>query len=648
MPQIFVLPDHIASQIAAGEVVERPASVVKELIENSIDAGATKIVIDIKEGSRYIRVADNGCGMEPADASLAFQRHATSKLTSANDLWSLHTLGFRGEALPSIAAVSRLTCSTRTDKNEVGTKVFCMDGAMTVSETGCAKGTIIEVEELFYNVPARLSFLKKSATEFAHILDIVQSLAISYPNIAFELSLDGTLRLKTLGINELDGAIAESNFFGGQQSFITLSGKDGVLGLEIEGRLVSPKSFRGDRKGVMTIVNKRPVRCALAYKALDYAYADLIPRGRYPLAVLHLKVSPSELDINIHPTKKEIRYSRGNDVYLFMQRQIVRALRNEDDLKFNFFGAGNSANGASSTANTEQKNNVAAQAMPLNFEPLTDGSQARTIPQSALNTTLFDRSPYTQEKGKQLSLREVGETVYFDRLAGTNTPTISSSSDSASLNDAASLENVLESSLESSRVNALTVCPSASLPLDWRLAGYLANTYILLETAEGLSIVEQHIAHERVLYEKLLANKSETARQHLLISLPLQLSHEQKSVLKENIAELSEQGFEFEIERDSIACTQVPVEFAHKDYVSIVQNILQELAESSMVNPKLDIVKSIACQSAIKNGMFLADDQIIELLNEWYKTPRNETCPHGRPIQLSFSRDKLFQMFHPA
>ncbi len=640
MPQIFVLPDHIASQIAAGEVIERPASVVKELVENSIDAGANKIVIDIKEACRYIRVADNGCGMEAADASLAFQRHATSKLTVANDLWNLHTLGFRGEALPSIASVSRLSCSTRTNNSGIGTLVICLDGAMTVSETGCAQGTIIEVQELFYNVPARLNFLKKPATEFAHILDIVQSLSIGYPDISFELSLDGAPRFKTFGTGKLDGAIAESNFFNGQQSFINLSGKDGVLGLEIEGRLVSPKSFRGDRKGIMTLVNRRPVRCHLAYKALDYAYADLIPRGRYPLAVLHLKVAPSELDINIHPTKKEIRYSRGNEVYLFMQRQLAHALRNAEDLKFNFFNN-------ETKSKTEQNSNTIAPTKHLELEPLPESGRARNITPNSFNTSVFDRHGSAQSKGKQLSLKEAGETVYFDRLSATAESTSYLASDSHSLNDSHSSEN----NIASGRKNILTVVPSAqaaSLPLGWRMIGYFANTYILLETAGGLSIVEQHIAHERVLYEKLLDSQTNIESQTLLISLPLQLSHEQKAVLEEHIDHFNEQGFEFEIEGENIACIQVPVELAQKDYASILQGILQELAASSMVNPKLDIVKSLACQSAIKNGMHLADDQIIELLNQWHRAPRNETCPHGRPIQLNFSRDKLFQLFHPA
>jgi len=630
MPQIFVLPEHIASQIAAGEVVERPASVVKELVENSIDAGATKIVVDVSEGCRTIRVADNGCGMAPDDASLAFQRHATSKLKNADDLWNLRTLGFRGEALPSIAAVSKLICSTRTANKEIGTKVISHDGNMAVSETGCAQGTIIEVEDLFYNVPARLKFLKKPATEFANIFEIVQSLAIAYPDIAFELSLDGTQRLRTHGSGSLDQALAESNFLSIQASnkanILTLAAKDGVLSLEIEGRLVSPTNFRGDRKGILTIVNKRPVRCPLTYKALDYAYADLIPKGRYPLAVVHLKANSADLDINIHPTKKEIRYSRGNEVYLFMQRQIMHALRNAEKSTSHPFKAGPSYK-------------TAFYPEELNFQPLPESNRNRQAP---LNATVFNRAEYQIEKGQQLSLQEAAEDIYLPSslIAQDNelVREIIMSSQLAAL-----------PSPKSAPVPAVQpVTLPLDLPSDWRLAGYVNNTYILLETKTGFSMVEQHIAHERVLYEKLLSTDIQAEGQTLIISLPLQLTAEQKIVLEENRQVLAEQGFEFEFGNSEVNCSQVPVELAHKDYASIIQAMLQELVESSQANPRLEIVKSLACQSAVKNGMPLVNEQIIELLSLWHKTPRNETCPHGRPIELKFSYEKLFQMFHPA
>src|SRR4030095_15000423 len=302
MPKVRVLPEHIASQIAAGEVIERPASVVKELIENSVDAGATQIEISVSGGCRDIRVADNGCGMDPDDAVLAFQRHATSKLASADDLWSLRSMGFRGEALPSIASVSRLTCYTRPAEAQEGTKVESFEGTVTATATGCAPGTVIEVTDLFYNVPARLKFLKKPGTEFAHIEETVQALAISFPKIVFQLLNGGQLVVKTSGSGKLAQAMAEAGFVSGKEELCPVTFAEMKYGMAIYGYVARPQHFRGDRKGILAIVNNRPVRCPLTYKALDYAFSDLIPKGKYPLAVLTFTVEQGLVDGNVHPT----------------------------------------------------------------------------------------------------------------------------------------------------------------------------------------------------------------------------------------------------------------------------------------------------------------------------------------------------------
>ncbi len=327
MPKVFVLPDHIASQIAAGEVVERPASVVKELVENSLDAGATQIEISIGSSCRDIRIADDGYGMEPEDAVLAFQRHATSKIRSADDLWTLTSFGFRGEAVPSIASVSKVTCYTRTRDAQTGSRIETADGKISCVETGCAPGTIMEITDLFYNVPARLNFLKKAATEFAHIQEALQGLAVAYPGVAFHLMNNGETELRTSGSGDVGQVLRETGLLGGQESLCDVDFEDSKSGLRVTGKVAKPVHFRGDRKGILSLVNKRPVRCHLTYKALDYAYSDLIPRGRYPLAVVAIEIDADKVDVNIHPTKKEIKYSNGNDVYMAIQRALVHALR---------------------------------------------------------------------------------------------------------------------------------------------------------------------------------------------------------------------------------------------------------------------------------------------------------------------------------
>jgi len=604
MPKVIVLPDHIASQIAAGEVVERPSSVVKELAENSIDAGATRIVVTVEKGCRTIKVADNGCGMAPADLTLAFQRHATSKLKSANDLWQLNTLGFRGEALPSIASIARVSCYTRTADTTTGNLLESIDGNLKVQEVGCAPGTIVEVYDLFFNVPARLNFLKKSATEFAHIHETLQALAIAHSTIAFELYLDESLKMATTGSGNLAQTIMETGHFSQLGSPIEIETTDAQLGFRLTACLAGANHFRGDRKGVISIVNQRPVRCSLAYKALDYAYTDLIPRGRYPLAVTLLSINPKELDVNIHPSKKEVKYALGNEVFSFLQRAFTRALRQ--------------------SAFTESRPSITTYGAELNLglAVVADGS----VLESAAVPTFSRDIGFSGQR-----------SLLVDQLVHAKPPT----------GYAPTIVPSTEQQIYTDRTGRPDV-----LPLDWRLVGYIHNTYILIETKDGLSIIEQHIAHERTLYERLLLETQAATRQadhlqKLIVSCPLNLTDEQSTLLSDNFSLLAEFGFEFEHSNGSYTCTQVPVELANKDYPKVVQEILQSMIENSSSSFRLEAAKSVACQSAVKNGMPLSETQIFDLLKDWFHTPRNETCPHGRPIQLSFSMRKLFQLFHP-
>jgi DNA mismatch repair protein MutL len=594
MPKVLVLPDHIASQIAAGEVVERPASVVKELVENSIDSGASAIVVAVERGCRDIRVSDNGCGMAADDALLAFQRHATSKLRSTDDLYRLDTLGFRGEALPSISSVAKVSCYTRTADGVSGTLIECDSGVIKASETGCSIGTSIEVADLFFNVPARLSFLKKPATEFGHIQEIVQSLAITYPGVSFRLEYGGEQRFNTSGSGDLTQTLLESGFFSGKETLIDVRAEDPQNGLSLEARIASPNDFRGDRRSILSVVNKRPVRCALAYKALDYAFTDLIPRGRFPLAVTVLSLQPTDLDVNIHPTKKEIKYSKGNQIFAFLQQNFVRSLRNRPSIPLH----------------------------GLYETPALTMLDLGRVSEPVLH------APATLEREYVEREYDRSEVMRF-QSAEYSRPSISQPEQPAPH------ETVRK-----------------QLPLDWRVAGYLQNTYILLETTAGLTIVEQHIAHERVLYEKILSKANDPAFQNdhlqrLIISCALSLTPEQSAYLADHLSDFSELGFEFEEQDGKFSCCQLPVELANQDYPQVIQELVQSLMDSTDSTARFEIAKSVACQSAIKNGMPLSQTQIMQLLLDWHNCPRNETCPHGRPIQLSFSMRQLFQMFHP-
>lgn len=620
MPKVLVLPDHIASQIAAGEVVERPASVVKELVENAIDAGATQIEISLGAECRDIRVADNGCGMEAEDAVLAFHRHATSKLASAEDLWKLHTMGFRGEALPSVSSVAQVACYTRTADAAAGTKVESADGKLTATETGCAPGTVIEVTDLFYNVPARLKFLKKAATEFAHIHETVQSLAIAFPKIVFQLLNHGEVVFKTSGSGKLASAIAESGFMSDREELCPVTFAEMTQGMAIYGYVARPKHFRGDRKGILAIVNNRPVRCHLTYKALDYAFQDLIPKGRHCFAVLTMTLSPEHVDVNVHPTKKEVKYANSNEIYLALQRAVVESLRQsrEDDL-----AEAEGAPVAGSIAAAGERQKV--------YSASTTGSATAEPP-----VVKESRPAGSGSNGPSASRRTTEQIGFAERLSYAPPPATPRSS-------------TRELSLTPMRARL-----GMGLPSSWRLLGYLNNTYILLETPEGLEIVEQHIAHERVIYERLLASQETRGRlsesaQRLVISVPLNLTPAQRAAVESNLEKLRKIGFDFEFQGGSaLLCTQVPLELAHKDYAASVQTIIEEMSTTDSAELELEATKSVACQAAIKNGMPLSESDIVQLLAEWVKSPRNDTCPHGRPIRLKFTMEKLFQLFHPS
>ncbi len=616
-------------------MVERPSSVVKELVENSIDAGATSISISVSEGCRTISIADNGHGMLPEDAVLAFQRHATSKLASADDLWRLTSLGFRGEALPSIASVAKVTCYTRLHDAPSGFRIDAQEGKITSTETGCAPGTTMEVVDLFYNVPARMKFLKKASTEFAHIQEIVQSLAIAYPHVAISVEHEGTVHMRTSGSSDLAQVAKEAKLFTGNESLIEVNNHDVSHGIKVHGLVAKPVHFRGDRKAILTMVNNRPVRCPLTYKALEYAYSDLIPRGRHPFAVIAIELDPSHVDVNIHPTKKEIKYSQGNEVYLTVQRAIVSALRSLPRQNF------------AQPVHQELQGELAT--VSLIVESRSTDSESYTSPDAQIAYARFEQS--TQESREEpISIvaeapnraRQLG---FRDRLRF-NLP-------SSQPADTRSFPTANENPNHSETVHSETVL-RRELPDGWRLLAYLKNTYFLIESAQGLEIVEQHIAHERTIYERLLAAQNEPGRlnehtQNLLISAPLRLSAEQSSCLKESEEALARLGFEFEHTADGgSACTQVPLELAHKNYEAAIQELLDQLITCDHANIILEATKSVACQSAVKNGMTLSEESIISLLCDWIATPRNDTCPHGRPVRMSFSMDKLFQMFHPA
>ena len=328
MARIKQLSKHLINQIAAGEVIERPASVVKELVENSIDAGASKVSIEITNECRDIRVADNGCGIHPDDIMLAFSKHATSKIETDEDLFAINTLGFRGEALSSIISISKVTCTTRTKDFETGTKVKCENSEVKQSETGCAIGTIMDIKDLFYNLPARLKFLKSPNTEFSYIQELIQSLAIAHPEVAIELKKNGKTSVKTSGQKILLQTVKEVYSQEVIENLKEVLKTDQLAGLKISGYVSTPDYTRSSKKSYHIYINSRSVKCPIFQKAIDMAYKNLIASGKYPFVVLNLEIPPSDVDVNVHPTKKEVRYKNTNQIFNFIYTSIHAGLAN--------------------------------------------------------------------------------------------------------------------------------------------------------------------------------------------------------------------------------------------------------------------------------------------------------------------------------
>ena len=333
MGRIIQLSKNVINQIAAGEVIERPYSVVKELVENSIDAKATKISVEVANECRDIRVADNGSGIHPDDILLAFSKHATSKIQTGEDLYEISTMGFRGEALASIISIAKLTCITRTKDFDFGTKVECQNSEVKQTQTGCAIGTIMEIKDLFYSLPARLKFLKSPKTELAYITDYLQSISLVHPEISFELKFNGKIVFKTTAQNEQFQTIKEIFSNDVATNLKPVLRTDKLSGLRISGYVSVPDYTRSSKKDYYMYVNSRLVKCPAFQKAIDTVYRNLIGNTRYPFVVINLEIPPNDVDVNVHPTKKEVRYKNPNQIFNFIYTSINAALQSIKEIE---------------------------------------------------------------------------------------------------------------------------------------------------------------------------------------------------------------------------------------------------------------------------------------------------------------------------
>lgn len=590
MARIKQLSKHLINQIAAGEVIERPASVVKELVENSIDAGATKISVEINNDCRDIRVADNGSGIHPDDILLAFSKHATSKIATDEDLFDIHTMGFRGEALSSIISISKLTCTTRTAEFDTGLKVKCENSEVKSTQTGCAVGTIMEIKDLFYNLPARLKFLKSSNTEFSYIQELVQSIALAHPQCSLELKKNGKQALKTSGQNNLLQTIKEVYSADVVSNLKEVFKTDQLSNLKISGYVSTPDYTRSSKKSYHIYINSRTVKCPVFQKAIDTAYKSLIANGKYPFVVLNLEIPPSDVDVNVHPTKKEVRYKNTNQIFNFIYTSIQAGLSNYIEKK------------------------------------------VEAIESSAPQFSKSVQSP-------QINIIDFVQP----KLESTNSAIFAKDDDTVYISD--SEMKKLEEKHEQIVVQPKMFVPTEKTQEpEENIIGQYKNTYILVEKEDGLEIVDQHIAEERYIYEKLMSEKN-IVSQMLFVSDVVPVSSSEAILIKENLDKFEKFGYGIEfLKENELIFRKVPQMIAKVNPKEILADILENI-DGNIDRLEEKILITTSCKASVKAGQKLSTWQMQEIIKKWRTTKMPYTCPHGRPIVKFFPHKEIAGFF---
>ena len=580
MKRIQQLSKNVINQIAAGEVIERPSSVVKELVENSIDAGATRISVDISNECRNIRVADNGSGIYPDDIVLAFSKHATSKIETGDDLYNVHTLGFRGEALASIISISKVTCITRTKDFDYGEKVICENSEVEHSKTGCAVGTIMQVENLFYNLPARLKFLKTEKTEFSYISDLITAIALSNPNISIELKNNDKTVIKTDGLGGLEGVI--KNLFSKDLfSHLKKINKDDKLAkIDISGYVSTPDYTRSSKKDYHIFVNGRTVKCPIFIKAIDMAYKTSIPNGKYPFLVLNLNIPPEDIDINVHPSKREVKYKNPNQIFNFIRTSVEQGINDygnkltkfeieKDVVSITKFGH--------SKADIDNEEDDVTPITNANTEAIKTNLNSLITKVQTEQSKAYKPNPITELRPQQQQF-------------------------------------IKEDSIKREKI-----------------IGQYKDTYILIEREEGLEIVDQHIADERYIYETLKSQYNVNS-QLLFVSDVLEVNIKDSEIIKSNLSKFEKFGYEIDFVSDNeLIFRKLPQMIAKYNPKEILDDILENI-EGDINNLEEKILIMTACKSAVKANTPLNPFQMEEIIRNWRNCPNNYTCPHGRPI----------------
>ena len=687
MPHIHVLDQVTIDKIAAGEVIERPASIVKELVENAIDAGATSVTVEIKDGGiSLIRIMDNGCGIPHEEVRSAFLRHSTSKISSVEDLAHISSLGFRGEALSSIAAVTQTELITKTEEEELGTRYVIEGGKeISIEETGAPDGTTFLVRQLFYNVPARRKFLKTPMTEAGHVQDLLMHLALSHPEVAFIFLNNGQEKLRTSGSGKLKDVIY--NVYGRDVAANLLDIDYEKGGLRITGYLGKPVITRGNRNFENFFVNGRYVKSPMISKSLEDAYRDFTMQHKFPFAVLHFHVDGEQIDVNVHPTKMELRFQRQQDVYntvfegvhrRLLEPELIQQAEVPDPV------ASDAKEGAEARTAKESPfllkprtpGNVPAGARPVSRPAVPDAgkpenSEASESPVVQPAAGVAARSG-EKNAASQKSKEEVRDEDYFIRKMRERVMAYHNRASSAEVSDKSGIyrqeeqaDRIREAAVYNAQPAEEAVQPKPQqldlfeenflkrdVRAEYKLIGQVFDTYWLVQYQDSLYIIDQHAAHERVLYERTLKGMKtrEFTSQYLSPPIILSLSMQEAELLKENMDRFARIGFEIEpFGGEEYAVRAVPDNLFGIAKKELLMEMIDDLADgiSSSMTPELidEKVASMSCKAAVKGNNRLSAQEVNALIGELLTLDNPYHCPHGRPTIIAMTKRELEKKF---
>ncbi len=634
MPQINILPKHIAELIAAGEVVERPASIVKEIMENAIDAGADKITLEIKRGGiTYIRITDNGCGIDRENIRKAFISHATSKISTADDLNAICTLGFRGEALASIAAVSRVEVMTRTEQESVGTR-YCIEGGeeTVIDDAGCPKGTTLVVRDLFYNTPARMKFLKKDVSEGNAVASVVDRIALSHPEVSVRFIRDSKDVLFTSGDGKLDSAIYKVL---GRDFASTLIPCDYELeGVRVSGYISKPFNARPNRMMQYFFLNDRFIKTRTGMVALEEAYKNSVMVGKFPACVLKIQIAPGAVDVNVHPAKTEVRFANEKMIFNAVYYCAKSALQQGDTRVQASFSRKVArqfmpppTEGKQIKIYEQQLEQIKKEAQPnQDFWTNTTSAEFKKEAEKPKPIVFNDNSKFEIEKNDEPDLIPCFKPTVQEPVPSSETKT----------------EPVVTAPI----VETEPVQPEVE---PYRVIGEAFRTYILVEQGKKLLIIDKHAAHERMLFEKFKANRDGIETQMLLSPVTVTLSKEEYSAVLDNLDLLEKAGYYVEdFGGGMVIVNECPTAVADADIAEVIMELAGYLVTSQkeLIPEKLDwIYHSTACRAAIKAGDRTSDYELDKFVEKLLNNPDIRYCPHGRPVLIEMSRYEIEKNF---